>query len=278
MEMNNNSAGYYGNIPVYPEIPVIEIGGSQILGTRKTQQDSFGWDMKQPSGELLAVVCDGMGGLSGGELASKITVEAILGKFKGVASVDDPPSFFRDSVRETDLIVHELDDNGRPMNAGTTLVAVHIIGDRLHWLSVGDSHIYIIRHNEIVSICTEHNYGELLKQRLAAGLITQEDYDTDDKRKDALTSYIGMGDVKLMEINQTAFTLQPDDILVLCSDGLFKTLSDQDIMRSVFSDKLQIQRLSQELTELAMQMTRGSQDNTTAIVIHYNGDQFDICQ
>ncbi len=254
------------------DIPFIEIGGSQILGTRKNQQDSYGWLEKD--NELLAVVCDGMGGLSGGELASKVTVEMILGKFSGIQGECLPPQFFREAVNEADLIVHDFDEDGKSINAGTTIVAVHIKDNKLHWLSVGDSHIYIIRRNEILSVCAEHNYGELLKKRLEAGEISQTEYEADTKRKDALTSYIGIGGVKLMEINDIPLSLVGDDMIILCSDGLFKTLLDADIMRSAFEYKLNAGRCAEYLTETAMKLTKGSQDNTTAIVIHYNGDIF----
>lgn len=258
------------------EIPVIEFGCSSILGTRKNQQDYYGSIINNENTEMLAVVCDGMGGLSGGELASRITVETILGKYEGTGGRCNPPQFFREAVRETDLIVHNLEENGKRLNAGTTLIAVHISGNKLHWLSVGDSRFYLIRRNEIISVCAEHNYGELLKQRVSSGMITQQEADADTKRKDALTSYIGIGNPQLIDVNDVPFELMPDDILILCSDGLFKTLSDEAILKSVYEYKLNIQNSAENLTGMAMKLTKGSQDNTTVTVIHYNGTQFDV--
>lgn len=276
MDMNNMVTQFAEESSFTLEIPVIEVGCSSILGTRKNQQDYYGTVISPDNDGILAVVCDGMGGLSGGELASRVTVETILGKYEGIEGKCEPPVFFREAVKEVDLIVHNLEENGKRLNAGTTLVAVHIDGNRLHWLSVGDSRFYLIRKNQIISVCAEHNYGELLKQRLAAGVITQADIDNDTRRKDALTSYIGMGNPQLIEVNDVPFELMPDDMLLLCSDGLFKSLTDDAILKAVFDYKLNIQRSAENLTGLALSMAKGSQDNTTVTVIHYNGNQFDV--
>ena len=251
-----------------PDIPAIEYGCSSIMGTRTSQQDYYGTSSANGNDSLLAVVCDGMGGLSGGEIASRTTVETILGKYQGMPKNSSMPKFYQECVKETDLIIHNLEDGGKPMSAGTTLVTVSITGNTMYMCSVGDSRIYLIRGGKIKSLCREHNYGEMLKQRLSSGAITRREYENDTQRKDALTSYIGMGSPPLIDINSKPFQLAPDDMIVLCSDGLFKALTDEQILIETLRYKLDPLKAADNLTSQAMTHRKGAQDNTTAIVIH----------
>lgn len=252
------------------DIPELDYGFSSITGTRSSQQDYCGTSVSPDHDSLLAVVCDGMGGLSGGELASRTTVETILSKYAGMPENSSIPVFFNECVNETDLIINSLEENGVRLSAGTTLTAVHIRNGDLHWVSVGDSRLYLVRGNAIKSLCAEHNYGEMLRQKLADGEITQNQYNADTQRKDALTSYIGIGAPKLRDINEKPFRLLPDDTLVLCSDGLFKALTDEEILREVLRFKLVPALSAENLTSQAMARRKKAQDNTTAVVIHIN--------
>ena len=81
------------------------------------------------------------------------------------------------------------------------MVAAIVEKDELYWLSVGDSKIYIIRGEEIISVCREHNYRLTLDQRLEQGQLTQEEYAAEEYRAEALISYLGMGNVSLMDVN-----------------------------------------------------------------------------
>lgn len=268
--MEQSYRDFYPRGDTVPDIPAHEYGCSSIIGTRKSQQDYYGTSAGSDGDKLLAVVCDGMGGLSGGELASRTTVETILEKYRGISADTPIPVFFRECVSETDLIISNLEESGKRISAGTTLAAVYIKERKLFRVSVGDSRIYLIRGGEIKSICQEHNYGSLLKQRLSAGAITRQEYEADTQRKDALTSYIGIGSPPFIDVNSEPFRLMPDDILILCSDGLFKSLTDEDIMHTALRYKLDPGRAAEELTSQVMAQRRNSQDNTTAVVIHLN--------
>ena len=112
-------------------------------------------------------------------------------------------------------------EDGRPLNGGTTVVAVVIENNKMYFLSVGDSKIYILRDNEILAVNREHNYRLSLDEKLKKGQITKEQYIAEEDQAEALISYLGMGNVSLMDINNEPFILQENDIVLLCSDGLY---------------------------------------------------------
>ena len=91
-----------------------------------------------------------------------------------------------------------------------------------------------------------------------------------DASKDALISYIGMNGVSLVDINDIPFELEDNDVLLLCSDGLFRVLNDEAIQLIIQEFFYNIPLAAQMLTTCAMDNSTGSQDNTTVVVIKYN--------
>ncbi|MBR3268938.1 MAG: serine/threonine-protein phosphatase [Oscillospiraceae bacterium] len=257
------------------QYPVFDAGSSSILGMREYQQDACWFTVNSEQHELMAVVCDGMGGLSGGERASQSAVSELTKRFRTLRSVPDIPAFFREAaVAANNAVCSLTDDAGKTLGAGSTIVSVVIREDRLFWLSIGDSRIYLIRNCEIFPCCVEHNYEALLKERIQANEITREEADADPTRRDALTSYLGMRNMSRMEINDTPVQLLPNDMLLLCSDGLYKSLSDEEICRIAVENRINPQYAAETLTGQALAHATGKQDNTTAIVIQFNGELF----
>ena len=230
------------------------IAEKTIIGTREEQQDcAFS---TRGESHAFAVVCDGMGGLGFGSAASVVAVNKLKELYAAKPSEESWPAFFLRAVDILDEAVASLrNEKGEKCNAGTTLVATAIEGDALTWLSVGDSRLYILRGNEIVCATRDHNYF----------LVAQ----TAEKRKgEALISFIGMGGVEIMDINEAPFRLLPSDILLLTTDGLTKALSDKEIMRILRSGPLE-QALAQ-LIDTATKQSNRTQDNTTCIAIQYS--------
>lgn len=248
----------------------VNMGISSILGTRKNQQDTVFGNVE--GNKVLAIVCDGMGGMNGGEYASQ-TATTLLAEdyFKEKPAGRDIPRFLQQEAYKLDDAVYALkDENGRPLNGGTTIVTVIIEGDKMFFLSVGDSKIYIIRDNEIKAINREHNYRLNLDQMLRDGDITEEEYKAQENQAEALISYLGMGNMSLMDVNITPFILKENDIVVLCSDGLYKRLSDSDIRGIILFEEPDMQRAARRLTDVVMQRTKKIQDNTSLVLLQYS--------
>ena len=163
------------------DIPQWTIGVASIIGTREYQQD-YVYCCSCDNG-LLGVVCDGMGGLDGGELASSTAAEALGEAFAGRDIRLPVPEFLKEqAVRINDQVLALTGKNGKPLRAGTTMVTVVADGGKLYWLSIGDSRIYIIRGEEMSQVNREHNYRLTLQESLRSGRITQEQYEAEEKR------------------------------------------------------------------------------------------------
>lgn len=246
----------------------IHVGTSSIIGTRKTQQDAL--FEKVDGDRTLAIVCDGMGGMNGGELASETAVRILAEDTLSRKDIPNIPLFFKEEAIKLDAAVCALTgEDGKPLNGGTTIVAVMVEKNNLYWLSVGDSKIYIIRNQEIVPVNREHNYRLRLNEEFKQGLITGEEYKEKEKQAEALISYLGIGNLSLMDVNQIPFKLEEGDIIILCSDGLYKRLSDMEICQYIYYEEPDMQRAANRLTDIVKKRTNKVQDNTSVILLQY---------
>lgn len=250
----------------------LQLGMSSIMGTRSSQQDSIFGHVDEKG--ALGIVCDGMGGLTGGEFASRTAVESLAEAWFSREEIADIPAFLEEEALNADEKVFQLEnDEGEPLQAGTTIVAVVIRDNELYWLSVGDSKIYIIRGNEILAVSREHNYRMTLDQKLKQGEITPEEYSAEEYRAEALISYIGMGNVFLIDVNRKPFLLEDEDIIILSSDGLYRSLSEQEILRIARKYARDMQICAQNLTVAALGDKQSGQDNTSVVALRYDKKQ-----
>ena len=167
------------------------------------------------------------------------------------------------------MVTKLCDDNGRPLGAGTTTVAVYIDNGCMDWISVGDSKIYVIRNNTIQCIVREHNYRMMLNDMYMKGEITLEQYRSEEHKAEALISFLGIGSVSLIDESENSLQLMQGDIILLCSDGLYKSLSEQMILAVISDNYFDMQRAADELTDAALRYSSKSQDNTTVVLLHY---------
>ncbi len=247
---------------------MIRMGISSIVGTRKGQEDTACGRIKGE--KAIAIVCDGMGGLGHGAKASQLAAERLLEAYFCREDCLDVPAFLRDQLHLADEQVHQLRDaKGRRIRAGTTIIAVIIQNGVLYWAAAGDSKLYILRDGEILAVNREHNYQLTLDTLLAQGRITRAVYEKEAERAGALTSYLGMGGLKLIDQNRYPFELQKNDMMLLSSDGLHRSLSQEEIAQILMSGGAEVQRIAERLTAAALGGKKSGQDNTSAIVIQY---------
>lgn len=250
----------------------LECGVSSQIGARQVQQDAArAEDALQylQHGRLLAMMCDGMGGMNGGELASALCIEKMFNAYQTKGVNGNIPLFFHKLADEIDEAVYNLTDGeGESLNAGSTLTAVIVDGSRLYWVSVGDSRIYLKRGDEIVSVTVDHNYRMLLEEKVQNGDITREEADSDPNRE-ALVSYMGVGGVQYIDLNPYPVELIDGDCVLLCSDGLYRTLEKDELM-TIIDCFPEAQSAAEALTEAAVSKGRRNQDNTTAVLIRFH--------
>lgn len=246
--------------------PIYRVGNLHHIGQREEQQDSFclsdiGDEASTREKGLLAVVADGMGGLEGGAAISQRVTDTFLARYRQLA-VPDADRFLYDSVMAAEQAVEELMETSG-VNGGSTVVAVLLRGDLLHFISVGDSRIYLLRGGQLRQLNHEHTYGALLRERAALGEVDPEEAYV-NPRRDALTSYIGMGRLKRIDRGERPIPLCPGDKVLLCSDGVFNALGEDALAAALSGEAAQA---AVRLEEAVLAQGLSNQDNFTGVVL-----------
>lgn len=250
----------------------LEIGSASDIGRREYQQDAAktGNDYEFAlSNRGIAVLCDGMGGLNGGERASKLCADLVYRGFHDLPEEAEIHGYLLDAVDKADQAVCELrDENGAPLHAGTTMIAVAIRGSEMYWVSVGDSRIYILRGKDMVQATQDHNYLMILQQKVMRGELSYEEASS-DPRREALVSYIGMGGVRYIDCNKEPLHLQDGDVVLICSDGLYRTLTKSEMQQVILNSEESMEQTAEELVRCALEKKLQYQDNLTVILLRY---------
>jgi serine/threonine protein phosphatase PrpC len=227
---------------------------------RANNQDSFGYN----TDPHLYVVCDGVGGALGGEVASNTAVRNFIESFDAQSETAQQPelpieSKLLYSIEQANRAVRDVSTSDpRFSNMGTTLVCACIDGTRAVIGNVGDSRAYLIRDGVCVQITHDHS---LIAEQLQNGLLTQEMAEKSSLQS-VITRAIGMAET--VEPDFFAATLQAEDMLLLASDGLTRYLKPAEIA-SIASADLELQVICKRFVECAKQ--RGGADNITCIVL-----------
>ena len=238
------------------------------VGRRNAQQDSFGLseveDRKVINDKgVLAIVADGMGGLRDGDRMSSLVVVSMLQGFDAADKDEDPSSLLlRLLYKANDAVNNELGSE-RLGQCGSTVVSVIIRNRRLYYLSVGDSHIYVYRNGRLTQINVDHNYAAELDEMAKNGEISLDEAALDPQRG-ALTSYIGMGSLELIDHNEKPIALETGDRILLMSDGVYGTIHDDGIERAM---KAPLKKACEIMNSMIYTEDKPRQDNFTCVVL-----------
>lgn len=249
------------------------IGFCSLIGDRAYQQDYCLFTPPEEfkgaeGGDIVLVLCDGMGGMRGGELASRLCAETVYEGYRKAPPPEDPLSSLRELAEKANEEVSGLlDENNQPLRAGCTLLAAIIRGSRLYWLSIGDSRIYYAKAGELTLLTRDHNYLLILLQEAAAGRISNSEALTNPQRK-ALVSYIGMGQLQLVDTG-VIDSLSYGDRLILCSDGVSDFLSTEDMAEIILHESTDSGEIAAALVDSALKSAERAHDNTSVICFEY---------
>lgn len=243
----------------------IEVSSQSDIGCLRTNnEDSFGyWEPTDDDQFLrkgrLAVVADGMGGYEGGQEASRLAVETLVASYRDFHG-DDPQQALIEALQAAHEQIRSYSFAHPELRGmGTTCTAAAIVQDALYFVHVGDTRLYLIRDGQITRVTRDHSYvGRLVE----AGMISAEEAETHPQRN-ILTAALGTNPDLIMDSPEHPEPLRPEDVLLICSDGLWGQVRDHEILDAV-TDKT-AEQAGQELIELARK--RGGPDNITVEIL-----------
>lgn len=248
----------------------ISLSAATIQGARSEQQDFY--VSSQLSDRTIAIVCDGMGGMNGGSVASRHAAQMLLADFERVNPGEDMYPFFKAELEKLDDAVWGLKNaDGTRMGAGTTLVSVVLFGNRLFWFSVGDSKLFYVRKREMHCVTREHNYALRLQEMYQNHSIDEAKYREESAKGEQLISYLGLGMAEVFDGNYSPFFMEQGDKILLCTDGVYRTLPETEI-QTILQKPGSTETLCRMIEEAILAKQKKNQDNATWMILQRIGE------
>jgi serine/threonine protein phosphatase PrpC len=251
----------------------IEIKGKTVgyidsrIGGRKENQDSAG--LRDTKLGYLIVVCDGMGGMQGGSVASQIAVQTIL---ETVASADvqaNPSMTLIKAIRNANMaIIEEGRDDPNLQGMGTTVTALLLTPHSALTAYLGDSRIYQIRHGEKVFRTFDHSMVfEMVKEKV----ISEEQARLSDQSNVIMKA---LGITPDIEVEVVERPYRKGDRFVLCTDGFWGAMPEDEFIRHL-SEKKPLDKILDSTANIVESIGRNSgkeYDNLTAAILEMNSN------
>jgi len=250
--------------------PGIDVASLTDVGCqRENNEDSYlYWE---PAGDeefqrkgRLAVIADGMGGHEGGQEASRLAVETVREVYDRGFHNDPQAALLESFVAAHSRIQHYAEEHPAFHGMGTTCTAFVLRGRQLYFAHVGDSRLYLVRGARILRLTRDHSYvGRLVE----SGIVRAEDAEKHPQRH-ILTAALGAGSELAVDGAEQSLALQDGDDLLLCTDGLWSVVTEEELER-VVSSRAPAESCA-ALVKLARQ--RGGPDNITLQVLRVGAE------
>lgn len=233
-------------------------------GCKRPANEDWLAHFESPNG-LVAVVCDGMGGHVGGQVASHVAVDAIR-RFMMQEHAGTPSELIVEAINvANDAILNRAAQQPELTGMGSTCVMLIVREGKVYMGSVGDSRIYLVRNHRIRQLTVDQSYVQML---VDAGTITKEEAEH-HPRKNEITNALGLRNMKPATVLQEAINPEAGDCFLLCSDGLSGMVSDRDICKIVSRQgEMSQQARVSELIERAKR--NGGLDNITCQIVEFS--------
>jgi len=246
---------------------------SDIGTNRQTNEDSYLVDPKKQ----FYIVADGMGGQAAGAVASKLAVSVISNFIENAEKPSEltwPFGYnvglpYQHNVLKTAIllansrVLQKAEQMEKDARMGTTLIAVWVQQQTVHYSHAGDCRLYLLKKGELTQLTEDHT---LVQEQLNRGIITQEEMEHHALRHVVTKSIGGREDV---EFEVEELPLAVGDQLLLCSDGLSSSLGNEDISR-ILQAEADLKIACEQLIRSALEA--GSQDNITAVLLRLKPD------
>lgn len=239
------------------------------IGARDNNEDSIAL------GEFVFALCDGVGGISKGEVASRFVTSSIIRKMEGVEKSSITAKLVKKIVFEIqDELNKSLTDNPDCNGMGTTLCAVFISDKEVLMTHIGDSRIYFVKPNEKKYWrTTDHSTVAELVQ---SGILKEEDaknHYLSNQITRAIQAIPGI-ELSVPDIRVTD-DIETGDLIFICSDGVLESFNDKDLLKIITNENT---TLNKKLETIKEKCKKGSSDNNTAIILEFEDEDQIITQ
>jgi serine/threonine protein phosphatase PrpC len=245
--------------------PGIELATLTDVGRqRANNEDSYLYWEPESEKEFrrkgrLAVIADGMGGYEGGQEASRLAVETVRHIYDDGFSNDPQTALLAAFEAAHQNIQRYAEEHPQFHGMGTTCTAFAVLGAQLYFAHVGDSRLYRVRGAEISRLTRDHSYvGRLVEN----GIVRAEDAESHPQRH-ILTAALGSGREVVPDAPQSAIAVEKGDSFVLCTDGLWGLVGEQEL--AVLVNTNAPEAACQALVQVALE--RGGPDNITVLIL-----------
>jgi PPM family protein phosphatase len=228
-------------------------------GGREKNEDRMGYCYTRESG--LFLLADGMGGHPEGEVAAQLALQTISALYQKEAKpiVGDVSEFLATAIMAAHhQIIRYASEKGMLDTPRTTLVAAILQGSYATWAHCGDSRLYLVRHGELLTRTRDHSY---LEQQTSAGIVR-----LDRVNRNILFTCLGSPSKPVFDVTGPV-ALQQGDRILLCSDGLWGSVTDPDIVRALAANS--VSEAVPELVEMALRNGGEHSDNVTAVALDW---------
>lgn len=220
----------------------------------------------------LVILADGMGGYRAGKVASEIAALTIVAELKEMMQDFQPGQIdpdsgmqaevqpFREAIAEANKAIYNVSCSQRQCaGMGTTLVTALFTNDHVLVGHVGDSRMYRLRGGHLTQLTEDHS---LLQEQVRSGLITPQQA-RQSQYKNLVTRALGIAPEVELELHE--YAVQPEDLFLLCSDGLSDLVEDSDIQSVLSSLIADLELAAEKLVEMAN--ANGGKDNISVILV-----------
>lgn len=268
--------------PLTESNPLLIGFGTHEGMTGKNNEDSVSFVLYETADSLLylAIVADGVGGQSAGELASTMAIETVEQYFDQLpeVSLDNLLDHIATAIQRANKIVFDLAEQDTDMHGmATTIVIGAILEGLLFTAHVGDSRAYLWRDEKLIQLTKDHSW---VQEAMEAGLITNEEARVHPNRNIIRRS---LGSLENVDVDRTMISsfdppiwtgmpLKPRDMVLLCSDGLTDMITDYDVSLSLEKHRGALPAGVTELIDKANMS--GGRDNITVLIIEAS-DRFE---
>ena len=229
-------------------------------GTTRDNNQDYITNSLNSNGDKLYVLCDGMGGYKGGEIAAYECCNLLANKFKDSSfnEIEEAKNWLYETIKEANKTIANIaKKNSDISKMGTTIVCLLITDKFKVYASVGDSRIYAYSHKEIIQLSEDQTFTNAL---LKAGYINEKEAEIHPK-KNLLLCAIGSSeddlDIQIKEVSGKYNYL-------LCSDGLYNMLDNKEILKIINKDD-DVENKAQNLIDQANK--NGGKDNVSVILV-----------